>query len=195
MVNRVVASLVIAGLIAAIAAGGVSALSGSGPVQAPRGEQAAGAAQGPALAADTAMAEPDSQSEQPVTQQTNGEEAAGAQHIAGVIADEFGTSAEEVMALHEQGIGFGALFKLYSLARAKGVSVNDLLATLPQGEDGPQFAFGKMFKELAEEEAAVLEEGPKNLGRLVSASHRPEGAGEATAAEAPGRGHGRQKKQ
>ncbi len=44
-----------------------------------------------------------------------GDEAKGAHEIAGIIADAFGASPEEVWAQHEGGIGFGALFKLYAL--------------------------------------------------------------------------------
>ena len=109
--------------------------------------------------------------------QEEGETGAGAEQVAQAIADEFGASQEEVLALHEQGIGFGALFKLYALARATDTTVDDLLASI--GADG--YAFGKRFKELTEEQQTVLESGPKNLGQLVSASHHPDGDGEAGA--------------
>jgi len=105
---------------------------------------------------------------------------AGAGQVAQAIADEFGVGEEEVLALHEQGIGFGALFKLYALTRATGATVDDLLASI--GADG--YAFGKRFKALTEEQQAVLESGPKNLGALVSASHHPDGDGEAEASAA-----------
>src|SRR5437879_12602177 len=39
--------------------------------------------------------------------------------VAQVIADHFGVSQADVMALHDQGIGFGAIFKLYAIAAAK----------------------------------------------------------------------------
>ncbi|HLA18048.1 MAG TPA: hypothetical protein VJ253_01860, partial [Dehalococcoidia bacterium] len=45
-------------------------------------------------------------------------------------------------------------------------------------------AFGKRFKELTEEQQAVLDAGPKNLGQLVSASHHPDDDGEAEASAA-----------
>jgi hypothetical protein len=102
--------------------------------------------------------------------------------VAQVIADAFGVSQEEVLALHDEGIGFGALFKLYQLSQATGVSVEDLLASMDA--DGEGYAFGKRFKELTEEQRAVLEDGPKNLGELVSASHHPDGDGEPEDADA-----------
>jgi hypothetical protein len=172
MARKVLGSLFVAALVAVVAVGGVSALSRGAPVQAPVAGQAAERA---SEAADAAHPNGPAQ-EEPA--QGDAGDAEGAQHITQVIASEFGTTPEEVMSLHEQGIGFGALFKLYSLARAKGVSVNDLLASLPQGEDGHEFAFGKMFKDLSDEQAATLDSGPKNLGQLVSNSHKPESAGE-----------------
>ena len=94
------------------------------------------------------------------------------------MADEFGASQEDVLALREQGIGFGALFKLHALAAAMEMSVDDLLATIPtDGDGGYEFGFGKLRKALTEEQQAALESGPKNLGQIVSASHRPEHAG------------------
>lgn len=107
----------------------------------------------------------------------------GAQHIAQLIGEEFGASDDDVLALHEQGIGFGAIFKLHALAAAMGTSVDDLLATIPtDGEGGYEFGFGELRKALTEEQQEVLESGPKNLGQLVSASHRPEDAGAAEGA-------------
>jgi hypothetical protein len=41
--------------------------------------------------------------------------------------------SDQVMAYHEQGIGFGVLVKLYSLANASGIPVADLLAQFQSG--------------------------------------------------------------
>lgn len=121
----------------------------------------------------------------------DGDTGEGVQRIAEVIAEEFGDSeedgeedvAEDVLALHEQGIGFGAIFKLYALAAAMGTSVDDLLATIAtDGDGGYEFGFGELRKALTEEQQEVLESGPKNLGQLISASHRAEDAGAAETA-------------
>ncbi|MDO8614825.1 MAG: hypothetical protein Q7T33_03690 [Dehalococcoidia bacterium] len=104
----------------------------------------------------------------------DGDEGVGEQDVAQVIADAFGASQEEVKSLHQQGMGFGALFKLYSIAKAKGMSVNDLLAQLTDENGHRHFAFGKLMKSLTNEQLAALEAGPKNVGQLVSASHKPE---------------------
>jgi hypothetical protein len=99
----------------------------------------------------------------------DGEASAGNEKIAEAIAEEFDTSPDEVLALHGDGIGFGAIFKLYLIARANDMTVGDLLAQVD--EDGDGFAFGKLKKSLTEEEMAIFEDGPKNLGELVSSSN------------------------
>jgi hypothetical protein len=104
-------------------------------------------------------------------------DAAGNQKIAEVLAEEFDTTPEAVLALHDQGIGFGALFKLYSIARAKGITIEQLLAEIEASGGG--FAFGKLKKSLTEEEKAILEDGPKNLGELVSGSNHDDDADES----------------
>ena len=101
------------------------------------------------------------------------EDGKGADKVAQAIADEFGVSKDEVLARHNEGIGFGALFKLYKLARAQGISVDELLATIPTDANGErEFAFGQRRKALADEQRALYESGPKNLGRLVSAKSK-----------------------
>lgn len=113
----------------------------------------------------------------------------GVEAIAQVIADAFSTNEQEVLAFHEQDIGFGALFKLYALASAMGMNVDDLLETLTtDGDGGYMFGFGELRNALTEEQLDALQSGPKNLGQLVSASHRPEGAGPGAAEEAAAEG-------
>ncbi len=58
--------------------------------------------------------------------------------------DEFGDLvqvSDQVMAYHEQGVGFGVLVKLYSLSNASGVPVADLLAQFQSG-----VGMGELFK-------------------------------------------------
>ena len=103
-------------------------------------------------------------------QQPDGDhDAQGNDKVAGAIAGEFGVSKEEVLARHDQGIGFGALFKLYKLAQAQNITVDELLATIPTDANGQhEFAFGKLRNALSAEQRALYESGPKNLGRLIS---------------------------
>jgi len=122
------------------------------------------------------------------------EDGKGADKVAQAIADEFGVSKDEVLARHNEGIGFGALFKLYKLARAQGISVDELLATIPTDANGErEFAFGQRRKALTDEQRALYESGPKNLGRLVSAKSKkhdePAAEGATESGEKPqGRG-------
>ncbi len=91
-------------------------------------------------------------------QAKEGEERQGADKVAQAIADEFGVTKEEVIAHHDEGIGFGALFKLYKFARAQGISIDELLATIPVGENGErEFRFGQLRKALTEDQRALYE--------------------------------------
>ena len=121
-----------------------------------------------------------------VEAQDNGDDSEGAGHIAEVIATSFDADESDVMTLHEEGIGYGAIFKLYLLAAAADTSVEELLATIEANGDGG-FAFGKLFKELTDE-VSVLTDGedglPKNLGKAVSGSNKD--ATEATGAGTDG---------
>lgn len=111
-----------------------------------------------------------------VQQQEGAEDAQGADKVAQAIADEFGVTKDEVLARHNEGIGFGALFKLYKLARAKGISIDDLLASIPTDANGERaFGFGQLRKALTAEQRAAYEAGPKNLGKLVSGSSKKQG--------------------
>ena len=90
----------------------------------------------------------------------------GAQRNAQAIATQFNMSLQEVVALHDGGFGFGAIVKLAVLAKAKGVSVNSLAASLPRVNGEPQANFGELFKNLSTEEKARIESLPKNLGQI-----------------------------
>ena len=181
-------SLLVVGTAAALVIGSYSALAGTGPVTSVAhaitgtdepddgdvvdddGDEVDGEDDDGAVDTDDADGD-----------DNDGDIGEGGQHIAQLIADEFTASQEDVLALREEGIGFGALFKLYALAAAMDTSVDDLLATLPMDGDGSyEFGFGKLRKALTQDQLVALESGPKNLGQLVSASHRPEHAGPAS---------------
>jgi hypothetical protein len=102
-----------------------------------------------------------------------GKDREDADKVAQAIADEFGVPKEEVLARHGEGIGFGALFKLHKSARVKAIGVDESLATIPVGENGErEFRFGQLRTALTEEQRALYESGPKNLGKLVSAQSK-----------------------
>jgi hypothetical protein len=89
---------------------------------------------------------------------------------AQLIADEFHVPLGDVQELRDEGIGWGALFKLYAIADAKGVSVDDLVASAQLDADGErEFAFGEMMQSLTDEQRAALEDHPRNFGHLHKA--------------------------
>jgi len=178
---------------AALTIGAVSA-SGGGPLSFdPEDTQTEGAQEqegSPSPEAEDEVEEEDSDDveieEDDVEAEGDDDDSAGNQKIAEAIAEEFETTPEAVLALHDEGIGFGAIFKLYLIARAKGITVDELLAQIE--EDGGGFAFGKLKKSLTDEELAIFEDGPKNLGELVSGSNHDGGddSNEAEAEDAGG---------
>jgi len=184
MTRTLLLSVAVLGVAAALAVGSYSALAGSNPVTAVADAvvgadgthtDSDGTDDGDDVAADGDEGED-------ADVQEEGETGAGAEQVAQAIADAFGAGQGEVVALHEQGIGFGALFKLYAIAAAKGITVEELLASIPTGEGGePAFGFGQLIDGLTDDEMAALEAGPKNLGQLVSASNHPDGDGEVEA--------------
>ena len=146
---RIVFLPVLAAAVATIALGSYSTLAGPGPI------------------VDFV---PHSGGSNQAQEGNNGQ---GGDKVAQAIAGEFGVTKEEVLARHNEGIGFGALFKLYKLARAQGISFDELLATIPVGENGErEFRFGQLRKALTEEQRAIYESGPKNLGKLVSGANK-----------------------
>ncbi len=180
-------SVLVAAVALALGAGSYSVLAGSDPVT-----EMAGVVMG--------VEDPDGDDDADVDDDDDGDEvdgnevgvqggdgdAEGAQNVADVIGSAFDdASQEDVLALHEAGFGFGAIFKLYLLAAAGDKTAAAILLTGEVGEDG--FAFGKLFKELTDE-VSVLTDGedgmPKNLGKAVSGSKKSDGA----TAEADGGG-------
>lgn len=74
-------------------------------------------------------------------------------------------ATEEVVELRTgpPAIGWGALFKLMQLSKAKGVTIEKLLTDMDQ-EEG--WGFGRMFKDLTKEERDRLDGTAKNFGQL-----------------------------
>ena len=168
--------LLIAGLVAALVAGSAYAFTVPGEGDEHASSHAAPNSQEPEGFDGTQDADDD---EDDAAETAGDAEGAGPDHAA-LIADEFGVSADDVAALHEQGIGWGALFKLYAFADATDTDVDELIAGAAVSADGEHgFAFGEMKKSLTDDELAALEDGPKNFGQLVSGSKskKPKDAG------------------
>jgi hypothetical protein len=160
---RLLPTMLIGGIAAVVAVSSVLAVGGSAPIV----HHSEAGLQQTTAGGDEALSSQEQETDE------GAEDGQGSDKVAQAIADEFGVSKEEVLAHHQQGIGFGALFKLYKLARAKGISVDDLLATIPTGANGErEFAFGDLRKSLTAEQRAAFNSGPKNLGQLVSGKNK-----------------------
>src|SRR3972149_10818232 len=136
MTRPLLLAMAVLGVATALAIGSYTALAGSNPVG-----DVAGAVIGHDGADDTDVADSDDtdgvDGDEVNAQDGDNDADTGAEHIAGLIADAFGAEEADVLALHEeQGIGFGALFKLYALAAATGTSVDDLLAAIATDAEG-----------------------------------------------------------
>ena len=93
----------------------------------------------------------------------------GTDKKAQVIAEGFGVDPQDIGDLHEPGIGFGVIFKLYALAEVMdGMTLEVLLASFEGGT-----GLGELRNALTEEQLDALELGPKNLGQLVSGKYIP----------------------
>ena len=162
MLKRSIIGLLAAGFVASVLGGSAYAISDRGAAQ-----RAASQNTLTPSAAQAAQAKPHGTP-------AGAASGDGAQAKANLIATEFGVTPASVMGRHEQGMGFGALFQLYAIARAKGVSVDSLLATAAPAEPGDRgLALGKLKQSLTDAQTATLDNEPKNLGQLVSASHKP----------------------
>ena len=160
---RLLPTMLIGGIAAVVAVSSVLAVGGSAPIV----HHSEAGLQQTTAGGDEALSSQEQETDE------GAEDGQGSDKVAQAIADEFGGSKEEVLAHHQQGIGFGALFKLYKLARAKGISVDDLLATIPTDANGQrEFGFGDLRKGLTAEQRAGFNSGPKNLGQLVSGKNK-----------------------
>ncbi len=210
-----VLSLLVVGVAVALGIGSYTALAGGGPVTDVADAVIGADEPDDGDGTDTDDAD-DADGEDDATNDVEGDdvdaqdgddggEAEGAERIAGLIAGAFeDVEEDEVLTLHEEeGIGFGALFKLCALAAAMDTTVAELLTTMDTDGDGEyEFGFGELRNSLTGDQPAVLESGPKNLGQLVSAAHHEEngGAGGVTTqgggqGNAFGRDHGQGKPQ
>lgn len=152
-----------AGVLAALAAGTAFGVS----------EQGQGAEHAAEIAIERSRS--DAPPQHAAAHDNDAQEAAGGEqaNIAEVIADEFDADADDVTELHEQGMGYGVIFKLHAITDAKDMDVDDYIASLDERLNGkPAFAYGQAKKSLSANERDELADGPKNLGQLVSASRK-----------------------
>jgi hypothetical protein len=101
-------------------------------------------------------------------QQPEEEPGEGARRHAAALAAEFGAGEDQVLQLHKDGLGFGALFKVLQIARATGQDPAALIASFPTVDGKKEPGFGELFAGLTDQQRQSLEDGPKNFGQLVS---------------------------
>ncbi|HSM02304.1 MAG TPA: hypothetical protein VK960_07710 [Acidimicrobiia bacterium] len=99
--------------------------------------------------------------------------------VGDALTEEFGLEEDAVHDLQELGIGPGAIFKLQVYAIALGTDVETLLAGFQVDGNGDYvFEWGELKQTLTPEQLEILESLPRNLGQIVSASRRPDHAGQ-----------------
>lgn len=113
------------------------------------------------------------------TSETAGEENVGPgrgqlKH-ADSVATAFEIDAETALALHEDGVGWGAMVKLLAIAEVKGVSVDQLLAGVPKVDGEYEFDFGQLRAGLTTEQQEQLDLMPRGLGHLKMGNWLPPG--------------------
>jgi hypothetical protein len=96
----------------------------------------------------------------------------------GAIGDttDEGAAVEEISELRsgDTVVGWGAMFKLLQLAKAKDVTLSQLLTEIAGDDRG--WAFGHRFKELGEDDPRkIADDTPKNLGQLKKQEREPKG--------------------
>lgn len=101
----------------------------------------------------------------------------------------------EILDLHALGFGYGEIFKLELLAQAMETDMKALLEEIcgvePDGETC-ELDWGEWRQTYEDELAALGEDAPRNLGRLVSASSKNQGQSgppEHAATQGQKRGH------
>ena len=73
-----------------------------------------------------------------------GSRGSGPSRHADSVAAAFDIDPETVLALHDDGVGWGAMVKLLAIAEVKGVSAEELLAEIPKVDGDFHLDFGKL---------------------------------------------------
>ncbi len=86
-------------------------------------------------------------------------------HAASISAT-FDIDSDTALALHRDGIGWGAMVKLLAIAEVSGVSVDQLLANVDKVDGEYEFDFGSMRAGLTASQQEELASMPKGIGQL-----------------------------
>ena len=85
---------------------------------------------------------------------------------AASISNAFDIDSDTAMALHRDGVGWGAMVKLLAIAEVSGVTVDQLLANVENVDGEYQFDFGTMEAGLTASQQEELAAMPKGVGHL-----------------------------
>ena len=78
----------------------------------------------------------------------------------------FGIDPDTALALHQDGVGWGALVKLLAIAEVKGLSIEQLLADIEKVDGEYVFDFRSMRGALTAAQQEELAGMPKGVGHL-----------------------------
>ena len=87
----------------------------------------------------------------------------------------FGIEPDTALALHQDGVGWGALVKLLAIAEVKGVPIEQLLADIEKVDGEYEFDFGSMRAALTPAQQEELAGMPKGVGHLRHPQGMPPG--------------------
>jgi hypothetical protein len=95
-------------------------------------------------------------------------------HAASISAA-FDIDSDTALALHRDGLGWGAMVKLLAIAEVSGVSVDQLLANVDKVDGEYEFDFGSMRAGLTASQQEELARMPKGIGQLGHSNGIPPG--------------------
>ena len=95
-------------------------------------------------------------------------------HAASISAA-FDIDSDTALALHRDGIGWGAMVKLFAIAEVTGVTVDQLLANVAKVDGEYEFDFGSMRAGLTVSQQEELAGMPKGVGHLGHPHGMPPG--------------------
>ena len=91
------------------------------------------------------------------------------------VSEVFDIDPDTALALHQDGVGWGALVKLLAIAEVKGVSIEQLLADIEKVDGEYEFDFGSMRAALTPAQQEELAGKPKGVGHLRHPQGMPPG--------------------
>ena len=86
-------------------------------------------------------------------------------HAASISAA-FDIDSDTALALHRDGIGWGAMVKLLAISEVSGVTIDQLLANVDKFDGEYEFDFGAMRAGLTVSQQEELATMPKGIGQL-----------------------------